>query len=226
MATLNATKWGFISGPSSQTFTTARENNGTSTSNNPSTTVARSVEYIATAGRGSLTHHMYRSFFTFDVSGIAAIPSTATLNVRTSSVVGFMGVIALKSSAFGGSNSNLVNADFFTRVDYTTAYSTGTAVTVDNPFQITLNSTARGDIKNNSWFIVAVVQFTNDYSDTAATTATTNQMGIDWSVTPYLDYTLPSTSDIRNINGVAIADVSSFNAVAIADIASINGVDN
>lgn len=225
MPTLNATKWGYMGGVSSGTFSTARQNNAVVVANNPSNT-AVSISYTATAGRGSLTHRMFRSFFTFDTSGITATPSSATLNFRTATVPSSTPVIAVKSSAFGGSNSNLVASEFFNNVAFGTDLSNPTTITSSNPFSITLNSTARTNIKNQSWFIVAVVDYANDDQNTAATTATDNKSNINWSTTPYLDYTLPSTSDISSVNGIALADISSVNSIAIADIASINGVNN
>ena len=225
MPTLNATKWGYMGGVSSQTFSTARESNAITVANNPSNTPV-SISYTATAGRGSLTHRIFRSFFTFNTSGITATPSTATLNFGTTTVPASAAVIAVKSSAFGGSNSNLVASEFFNNVAFGTDLSNATTITSGNPFSITLNSTARTNIKNQSWFIVAVVDYVNDDQNTAATTATSNQSYVKWSVTPYLDYTLPSTSDISSVNGIALADISSVNSIAIADIASINGVSN
>lgn len=226
MATLNANKWGYMSGISSATFSSARTSNAFTVVNSPSTTADPSIGYTATSGRGSLTHRMWRSFFTFDVSGITGTVSSLSLNFRTSTSTG--AYIVLESSAFNGSNSNLVASEFFSNIDYTTTYSSATTGTVSNPFSITLNSTAEADVQNNSWFICAVVQNANDYANSAAGSATDHTLGVNWSLTPYLDYTETAPpsgpNDVASLSGVTKADISNINGLTISDILSINSI--
>ena len=224
MATLNATKWGYIRSIASANFATVRSSNGFTVANSPTNT-ASSVEYIASSGRGSLTHTLRRSYFTFDVSSITGTVSSLSLNFRTGTTAG-VGFRVVKSSAFGGSNSNLATSQF-TNIDTSTPYSDSITGASSNPFSMTLNSDAESDVQSNSYFICAVIQNDNDYTATAATSAYNKTMNINWALTPYLEYIeSAATSDITSLNGITRASITSFNTIALASIDSINGINN
>ena len=221
-ASINATKWGYILGPSSTTFSTARTSNGFSVSNNPSLSIDPVIGYTAVSGRGSLTHRFWRTYFTFDVSGISGVVTAASLNFNTYG--GATGsYIVLESSAFGGSNSNLTTSDFYSSIDYATAYSSSVTGSISSPFTMTLNSTAHTDIQNNSWFICSVVQYANDYGNTAATVATDHTLGINFSTTPYLLYTETATgpADVDEVIGVSSTNISTIYGANYSDIDKI-----
>jgi hypothetical protein len=225
MATLNATKWGYMRSISSATFSTVRSSNGFTVANNPTNTVS-SVEYIASSGRGSLTHSLRRAYFTFDVSSITGTVSSLSLNFRTSAAGG-VGFRVVKSTAFGGSNSNLVTSEF-TNIDTSTPYSNSITGAVANPFSMTLNSDAESDVQSNSYFICAVIENDHDYTATASSVAYNRNLTVNWSTTPYLDYTeaaAPSgPANLTSLNGIVKASITNVNTITLANISSINGV--
>lgn len=111
MATIDASKAGYITGQSSRIFATARQN-GSSVVSAPTNDQA-ALQYTAVPGRGSLTHAMRRTFLYFDTSGLTGTISNTSLNI-----VGAGGdtadVIVLKSTAFGGDGGhNISNFRFF-----------------------------------------------------------------------------------------------------------------
>lgn len=225
MATLNATKWGYMRSISSANFATVRSSNGFTVANSPTNTVS-SVEYIASSGRGSLTHSLRRAYFTFDVSSITGTVSSLSLNFRTSAA-GSVGFRVVKSTAFGGSNSNLVTSEF-TNIDTSTPYSNSITGTIANPFSMTLNSDAESDVQNNSYFICAVIQNDNDYTATAATSAYNKNLTVNWALTPYLEYTetaAPSgPANLTSLNSITKSNITSANTITLANITSINTI--
>mgnify|MGYP003131608885 CR=1 FL=1 len=224
MATVNATKWGYMRSISSATFSTVRSSNGFTVVNSP-TNIVSSVEYVASSGRGSLTHALRRAYFTFDVSSITGTVSSLSLNFRTSTTAG-VGFRVVKSTAFGGSNSNLATSEF-ANIDTSTPYSNSITGAASNPFSMTLNSDAESDVQSNSYFICAVIENDHDFTATAATSAYNKAMQINWALTPYLEFTEAAASgpaNLTSLNSIAKASITSFNTTTIANISSINSV--
>ena len=91
----------------------------------------------------------------------------------------------------------------------------------------TLNSTALSDIQNNNYFICAILQYDNDYSnvDIGGRGGTIN-FGVAFSTTAYLDYVASASgpTNLSSWDGVAKASISSLNAVSLSNISEINGV--
>ena len=224
MATLNATKWGYMRSISSTNFATVRSSNGFTAVTNP-TNIVESVEYVASSGRGSLTHALRRAYFTFDVSSITGTVSSLSLNFRTSTTGG-VGFRVVKSTAFGGSNSNLTTSEFAS-IDTSTPYSNSIIGSASNPFSMTLNSDAESDVQNNSYFICAVIENDHDFTATAATSAYNKSMQINWALTPFLEYTEAAASgpaNITSLNSIAKANITSANTITLANITSINTI--
>ena len=228
MPTLNTSKTGTAIGQSSTNFSTARQT-GNSVFSNPTTTNDRAISYTGTAGRGSLTHNMRRTFLYFDTSGLTGTISNTSLNIR-GVTNDSADVIVLKSTAFGGDgSSNLNTSEFFSSIDYSTAYSSEyDSWTASGDNDISLNSTANTDIQNNNAFICAIVEHTHDFGNSAASSATTSEAGVHFGVTITLTYTetaAPSgPANVASVSGVAKASIATINTVAIADISSINTV--
>tara|TARA_B100002019_G_C21127454_1_gene526524 strand:- start:184 stop:870 length:687 start_codon:yes stop_codon:yes gene_type:complete len=227
MPTLNASKTGIGIGSSSTTFATAREN-GSTVMVNQTNQQDRAISYTGIAGRGALTHNMRRTFLYFDTSGLTGTISNTSLNIR-GVTNDSADVIVLKSTAFGGDgSSNLNTSEFFSSIDYSTAYSSeydSWTATGDN--DISLNSTANTDIQNNNAFICAIVEHTNDFGNTAASSATQNNAGINFAVTITLTYTEAAASgpaNLTSLNGIAKASITSANTITLANITSINTV--
>ena len=226
MAVINASKAGYVAGQSSTTFATARQNASTVVSA-PSTAQTVSIRYAATAGRGSLTHAFTRTFLYFDTSGLTGTISDASLNIEGATNHA-IDVAVFKSTAFGGDGGTaLATSDFFSTIDFSTTYFAGQdwVPTTNN---IDLNSAAMVSIKNDDAFICALVESTGDYSNTAATSATSNIAGIDFGTTITLTYTeagaASGPANLTSYNGIAKASITSINGITMANITTLNGI--
>ena len=231
MPTLNASKTGVGISSSSTTFATARQN-ASSVSTNSSGVSSRAISYTGTAGRGSLTHNMRRTFLHFDTSGLTGTISNTSLNIRGVTNES-ADVIVLKSTAFGGDgSSNLASSDFFSSINYSTAYSSEyDSWTATGTNDISLNSTANTDIQNNDAFICAIVEHSHDYGGgggSAASSATSNQAGVNFNNTITLTYTeagaASGPTNLTSLNGIAKASITSANTITLANITSINTI--
>ena len=222
MATINASKAGYVIGQSSTTFATSRQN-GSSVVSAPTTNQPIAISYTATSGRGSLTHAMRRTFLYFDTSGLTGTISNASLNIEgvTNHAAD---VIVLKSTAFGGDGGTaLATSDFFSTIDFSTTYSSEYDWVVGTN-DIDLNSGANTDIQNNNAFICAIVEHDKDYSNSAATSATSRQNGIAFGTTITLTYTEASSGYANDVIGVATANIGKVLGVATANIGKVIGV--
>ena len=229
MATLNASKWGFITSNNQTTHAAARgATTGTATSNPAGFSTSTAIEYakLAGRGRGSFAYRVKRAFFYFDTSGITGTVSAASVNIVGSSAAN-TNVIVIPSTAFSGDGStNLVGTDI-DNVTFDTIYGAEfTGWATSGTISMTLRSTALSDIQNNNYFICAIVQFANDFSDTEP--ASTGQLnnGINYFTTPFLDFTVAAASNITSLNTIARANITSFDTIALANIDKINTIDN
>ena len=226
MATIDASKAGYIIGQASTTFATARQN-ASGVVSAPTTDQPIAISYSANAGRGSLTHAMRRAFLYFDTSGLTGTISNASLNIEgvTNHAAD---VIVLKSTAFGGDGGTaLATSDFFSTIDFSTAYSSEEDWIVGTN-DIDLNSTANTDIQNDDAFICAIVEHDKDYNNTAATGNTSTHSGIRFGTTATLTYTEAAAAsgpaNLTSYNGIAKASITSINGIAIANVTTLNGI--
>ena len=190
------------------------------------------IKYFKTSGRGAATVNIARSFFFFDTSGVTGTVSSATLDISFASNVfsGGFNIIIAKSDAFGGDGGTaLANADF-NNVDFSTSYASQTTDHPDDEtVTFTLNATALADIKNNNAFIVALLGFDRDFSDSEPGSDVNETLAITFSETggtstdPKLSYTL-QTGYSHDIIAVSSANISTVNAVATANIEKIISV--
>lgn len=227
MPTINANRVGNVIAFNSN-FTTARQTANTVSDGTFSTT--DSISYQFSTGRGGGTHRFRRSYIHFDVSSVTGTVSSLTLNL-TGNTNTSSDLIVLKSTAFGGDGGTaLSSTDYFTNVDFSTAYSAEVTSWSTSANAITLNSTAESDIQNNDDFIVAIVNHNNDFSNSAAGSSTTQNSGLNLSAlsNASLIFTETTTAagpaNLASFSGVAKANIASVNGVAIASITSINTV--
>ena len=226
MATIDASKAGYIIGRASATFSTSRQN-GSSVVSAPTNNQTISISYTATSGRGSLTHAIRRTFLYFDTSGLTGTISDASLNIEGATNHA-IDVAVFKSTAFGGDGGTaLATSDFFSTIDFSTTYFAGQdwVPTTNN---LSLNSTANTDIQNNNAFICALVEKQKDGGNVAATSATSRQASIDFGTTITLTFTeagaASGPANLTSYNGIAKASITNINGIAIANITSINGI--
>ena len=229
---VNPTKWALIGGVSSGTFSTARET-GFNVFNNITLDQSLAIKYSATSGRGSLTHNFGRTFYYFDLSSTPDLTNLTTASLEINGYVNADArVIIVSSSAFGGDgSSNATTGEFFTSLDYNQPYSATTGQdwsTGTNTFELDTSHVLTYLKSNPDAFIFALIDRTNDYTNTASTVAVANNEGIKFSDhASGVELTLitPATSDIDNINGVAYNTNNRFNGVLFSDIGKINGVE-
>lgn len=227
MATLNASKWGFVNSNNQSTHAAARGATTGTVTVNPTISTSSPIEYTRLAGRsrGSFIYRVTRTFYYFNTSGITGTVSAASINIQGNTSTD-ADVIVIPSTAFGGiGTSNLVGTDI-DNVTFDTSYSNEYTGWANSNNSITLKAQARTDIQNNNYFICAVVQYDNDYSDTALAINDQLNSGIDFGTTAYLDYTVAASgpANVTSAKGIAKADIASINTIAIADISSINSV--
>ena len=228
---VNPTKWAFMGSLSSGTFSTARQT-GFSVSNNPSGDINTAIRYSAASGRGSLTHAFNRTFYYFDLSSTPDLTNLTTASLEINGYVNADArVIIVSSSAFGGDgSSNATTGEFFTSLDYNQPYTTTTGTqwtTGANTLELNTSHVLTYLKSNPDAFILALIDRTNDYTNTASTVAVSNREGIkfsDHASGVELSLVTPATSDIDNINGVAYNANVRFNSILLSDITSINGV--
>ena len=226
--TVNVNRAGKANGISG-TFSTARQT--ASSVNDGLFTSTNAIQAVFSAGRGGGTFSIIRSFFHFDVSAVTGTVSSVTLrvlgNTNTTS-----DAIVLKSTAFGGDGGTaLSTSDYFSSIDYSTAYSaeiTSWSTGVNN---ISLNSTAESDIQNNNDFTIALVNHSNDFSNSAGKGGSFSFVdGINASSVGNVRLEFTETAaaagpdNLTSLNTIAKASITSFNTIALANIDEINTV--
>ena len=169
------------------------------TSGTAATTGATEQEAIsvyAFAGRGATQYRVHRSFFWFDTSAITTTVSSATLKLRFNTTrQGNANAIAVKSTAFGGNGGSTLSDSDFDALDMETTYTSEINTSNTSTYtSITLNATARTDMQNNDYLILALINYDYDYNNVAPEDATTkvkvtfaDQTGT--STDPVIDYT-------------------------------------
>lgn len=227
MATLNASKWGRLGYTGGGTHSTARNAaTANSTSVNPTFSSDDGASYKVASGRRGNTYTIYRAFYYFDTSGITGTVSAASINI-TGYNIATADVIVVPSTAFSGDGSTDIVAGDYNNLSFNTNYGTEfTSWTSSGNNSITLASTALSDIQNNNYFICALIQYDNDYSNVDAGTIVTYQAGIAFGTTAYLDYTEAASgpANVVSLSGITKANITNVNTITLANISSINGV--
>ena len=203
---------GFVSSvPDWSTARTATSGNtysSTTTTNSVGTAAAKVV------GRGGTVYIIYRSFFFFDTSGITDNVGSATLklmgyygtdgdcmalkstsDIETLGTADFNAIVGWSTTTDGsGGGDNESNVTKYSD-EITTWTSSGTYN------DITLNSNALADMKNDDTLYICLINYDHDLKDIAPT-AFTNRNGMYYSNytgtsrDPYIDYTLaPAVTD-------------------------------
>ena len=226
MATQNVSKWGYARVTGQSSHAAARGASTGQALTNPSGDVGVSFAYQATSSGRGLAYAIYRSFLYFDTSGITGTVTAASVNV-TGVTNGGSKAILVPSDAFSGDGSTNLAGSEFGSVSFNTNYhSSISSWSTSGNNVLTLNSTALSDIQNNDFFICAIIQYDNDYSnvDIGGRGGTIN-FGIAWGTTPYLDYTETATGvGIDSFNDITKTNISTIDNVAFGNIAELSGV--
>ena len=221
MPTINANRQGTASGTVSSNFNTARTSNAASVSDG-NTSSGTHVQYFHSTGRGSVTKRFKRVFLHFDTSSITGTLSAADIDITGSVSSDPNDTIMVKSTAFGGDGGTaLATTDFFSSIDYSTAYSTELTSWSTGNNEYSLTAAALADIKNNNDFTLAIIDHDSDYTNSDQTNI--SDISINLGVTITLDYTLAAGYG-NAVNGVAAANISKVNGIATANISKVNGI--
>lgn len=225
MATLNASKWGRLAMTAQSNHAAARDSaTANAVSVNPTFSSQLGVYYARSAGRSGNNFNIYRSFYYFDTSGISGNVSSATLNIAGTSAETAT-VIIIPSTAFGGDGSaDIVNTDY-DNITFSSAYGAGFSGWDDGANNsLTLKTTANNNIRDNDYFICAVIEYTYDYSDTDPGSNVDHKSGINYATAAYLDYTEATSGYANDVSGVATANIGKVIGVATASIGKVNSI--
>ena len=195
--------------------------------------------------RGSTTYTVFRTFLCFDTSGITGTVSAATIKIHGYST-NSASVIPVKSTAFGGDGlTGLANGDFDAITGYSAGSSLAGSATDYGPQILTSSwstsgyndftgtSDLRADMQNNDVVIICLMDYTNDYLNSALASSVTLKCGAYYAEDgsagttrdPKIEYTVSASGYTHDVNGVAAASIGKVNYVATASIGKINSVD-
>ena len=218
----------------------ARDHSGSSVLTTSSvSSAALGVSRSASRGGGSV-YAVYRAFMYFDTSGITGTVSSATIKIYGASE-NDGSAIAVKSTAFGGDGGTALAATDFNNIvgfsagsslaglatDYSAAITTtGYSITGYNDFTGTAD--LRAAMQNNNVVIICLMDYTNDYLNSALTSNGFLNYGVYFtdnsgtSKDPYIEYTLAGYGN--DVNGVASGNIGAVKGVSVANIEKIIGV--
>ena len=236
MATITAGKYGWVAASSSLGWMTARNaTTGTNTQNQSTSSNTQSVRVSYTSGGKGSDWTVKRQFLAFNATAYQTgytITNLKLYYLPTTTTAGSSGaglkVALVKSTAQGIANADLTTSDinnFDDTVDY--ADNDGLVVWRDlSTLQYwDLNSTAISAITSTGYLKICVMQYLNDYPDTAPTTNPTNLNGYsNYSTIPYLSFTATATGYGNDVIGVGHTNINKIITVSSADISEVIGV--
>jgi len=237
MAKIDAGKYGYIASANWTTLNAARTT-GNTVANQPASANTKVSEFFRDSGKGGTVYKVGRFFCAFDTSSYSSgyTISSLTFNWRNTSSTSctpsicFPTFIVVKSTAQGDADDNLSTSDFYSSVDFSTAYSSNTNLSTSaGDSSITLNATAVTAFLTGLLKIV-VVQYTNDYSNYAGTADKTTRMYANFATgssgyVPYIEFTATAIPGYGNdVIGVDSGDIEKVIQIETADIEKVIGV--
>jgi hypothetical protein len=231
MATLNASKTGRAYVFSKPTHAAARDAttaNGVAV--DPTYATSAATEYRRQAGRSGNVYAIYRTFYYFDTSGITGNVTDSSLNILGSHTETAT-VIVVPSTAFGGDGSADIVVGDYDNITFDTSYGAAFSAWDDglnNELEFrnkdNVEGAANASIRDNDYFICAVIEYAYDYSDTDPGSTTTVSSGINFATAAYLDYTEAASGYANDVMGVATGNIGKVLGVATANISKVIGV--
>ena len=241
MPNINATKYVNALGTMTQNFSTARESDGNSHTDNSTSSNIGIVQFFRDSGKGATNYRFFRFFCVFDFSSYTSGTITnLVFNYRATTSTGNTGalekrvaIVKFDGMGSGPSFSDYQNSEFFDDIDYSTAY-TDVSSTIpewtdaNSDATIAMNSTAISDAQSNGELKIAVVQYTNDYNDTDSSSDVHYDYHANFSTgasgfVPFISFDHAAGYG-HNVAGVASGNIASVKGVATANIASVIGV--
>jgi len=233
MPKIDASKYGYIRSNTGSNFNTARQT-GDVVSNQATTSNVKSMQYFQDSGKGATNYSFARFFCAFNTSSYSTgyTITNLTFNFRStgSTQGGTFGpnVTILKSTAQGNANTDLTTSDFYSDVDYNTAYSSNSVWTNQaTDVSISLNATAITAF-GTDYLKLVVVQTNNDLGNTSSGSnegdyGYANFAGGSSGYVPYIQFDAVASGYDNDIAGVSASDIGEVDDVAAADIAKISG---
>ena len=236
MATISASKYGFVSAESELGWMTARDaTTGNSYQNQSTNTNTQQCSvFYAAGGKGSVWS-VKRQFLAFNATAYQTGYTITNLKLYykpTTSTVGSSGagmkVALVKSTAQGNANADLTASDidnFDDTVDYADNDGTDVWRDLSTLESWDLNSTAVSAITSTGYLKICVMEYLHDYPDSAPLVNPTSYNGsANYGTIPYLSFTATPTGYGNDIIGVSSSDISEVIAVSSADISQVIGV--
>ena len=229
MATVNATKYGIAGSTLVSSWTTARET-GNFVTNQPSTANSTAV-LVQRGSKNGVNYRITRSFLAFDLSayeGQTIIDLTLTFRQTTGTVAGGLEIAILKSTAQGSGStfSDLTTSDFYSTVDFSTAYANWipyiSSVNSNNVQALTL--AAMADASSGSLRLV-IVQKSNDALNVTPTSDQTENgnWNLDTSSSGYIPFlTFTAINWGEKVNSVPVTTIEKVNGVPRTTIEAVN----
>ena len=164
---------------------------------------------------------------------LVAIPQATTSTGNTGAAEKRVAIVKFDGMGSGPSFSDYQDSEFFDDVDYSTAYTdvSGTIpewTDANSDATIAMNSTAISDAQSNGELKIAIVQYTNDYNDTDASSDVHYDYHANFSTgasgfVPFVSF-VHAAGYGQDVIGVASGNIASVKGVATANIASVIGV--
>ena len=241
MPNINATKYVNGSGTMTQNFSTARESDSSTHTDNSTSSNIGIVQFFRDSGKGATNYRFFRHFCVFDFSSYTSGTITnLVFNYRATTSTGNTGalerrvaIVKFDGMGSGPSFSNYQDSEFFDDVDYSTAY-TDVSSTIpqwtdaNSDATIDMNSTAISDAQSNGELKIAVVQYQNDYNGTDASGDVFYDYHANFSTgasgfVPFVSFDFVASYG-NDVIGVSSGNIAKVKGVATADIASVIGV--
>lgn len=241
MPNVNATKYTIGNGQMfNNNFQSARETGQNHTDNSTSSNI-RTIQYFQDSGKSGINYQFTRFFCVFNLSDyVSGTITNLRFNYRSTTTTSNAGalerriaIVKFDGMGSGPSFSNYADSEFFDDIDYSTAY-TDVSSTIpqwadanqDNA--VDMNSTAISDAQSNGQLKFAVVQHTNDYSNTAASGDIDAFYFANFSTgasgfVPFLSFDHAAGYG-NNVIGVSSGNIANVKGVATANIANVIGV--
>ena len=230
MATLDASKSGRLTMINESSHANARDSTtAESTTVNPSSgTTSNAIMYVKSSGRSGSVYNIVRHFYYFDTSAITGDVSDASLNILGAQSETAQ-TIVVPSTAFGGDGSADIVAADYNNLTFNTSYGAGASGYSDNSNNsLTLRATAANFIRDNDYFICAVIEFEHDFADNDPGSTVSKKNGINYGTAAFLEYTEASSAsgpaNLTSFNGIAKASITSINGITMANITTLNGI--
>ena len=241
MPKIDATKYTIGNGQMfNNNFQSARET-GQNHTDNSTASNTRVIQYFQDSGKSGINYRFSRLFCAFDFSSYTSGTMTnLTFNYRSTTTTSNAGalerriaIVKFDGMGSGPSFSNYDDSEFFDDIDYSTAY-TDVSSTIpefadanqDNA--VAMNSTAISDGQSNAELKIAVVQYTNDYSNSDSLSDSDQFYFANFSTSnsgfvPFLQFDFVAGYG-NDVIGVSSGNIASVKGVATANIANVIGV--